>query len=214
MAIKPTAFELHVPDAAIADLRERLARTRWPDQAPGAPWAHGSRWPTCRNSSAHWRDTLRLACTRGAAQRVAAVQGAAARHRRALPARAGPGPESVSAAAVARLAGLGVRVPRDHSASHRPGAIRRRCGRCVHRGGAVVAGLRPVVRAGPAALRHRADRRLFRRADERRTRATGASPRKAATGARSSRRGWAPCMPTGCSASTSTCSACAAIRRC
>jgi pimeloyl-ACP methyl ester carboxylesterase len=35
-------FTLHVPDAAIADLRERLARTRFPDQAPRAPWAYGS----------------------------------------------------------------------------------------------------------------------------------------------------------------------------
>jgi pimeloyl-ACP methyl ester carboxylesterase len=39
---KPVPFTLHVPDAAIADLRERLARTRFPDQAPGEPWAYGS----------------------------------------------------------------------------------------------------------------------------------------------------------------------------
>jgi microsomal epoxide hydrolase len=39
---KPVPCTLHVPDAAIADLRERLARTRFPDQAPGEPWAYGS----------------------------------------------------------------------------------------------------------------------------------------------------------------------------
>ena len=39
MAPQPRSFSLSVPDAAIADLRERLARTRLPDQAPGAPWA-------------------------------------------------------------------------------------------------------------------------------------------------------------------------------
>ena len=31
-----------IPDAAIADLKERLARTRWPDEPPLAPWATGT----------------------------------------------------------------------------------------------------------------------------------------------------------------------------
>ena len=31
---QPETFNLHVPDAALADLRERLSRTRFPDQAP------------------------------------------------------------------------------------------------------------------------------------------------------------------------------------
>ncbi len=114
----------------------------------------------------------------------------------ALPARAGPGPDAVPAAAVARLAGLGVRVPRADPAPHRPGALRRRCGRCVHRGGAVAARLRPVVRARPAALRRRGDRRLLRRADDRRAGLSRASPRRAATGARSSPRGSATRTPT------------------
>jgi microsomal epoxide hydrolase len=38
----PTPFQLHVADAAIADLRDRIARTRFPDQAPGEPWAYGT----------------------------------------------------------------------------------------------------------------------------------------------------------------------------
>jgi microsomal epoxide hydrolase len=38
----PVPFSLQVPDSAIADLRERLARTRLPDQAPGEPWAYGT----------------------------------------------------------------------------------------------------------------------------------------------------------------------------
>ncbi|MBV9757102.1 MAG: epoxide hydrolase N-terminal domain-containing protein, partial [Alphaproteobacteria bacterium] len=40
--VRPEPFTFHVPDAAIADLRERLARTRFPDQAPGPAWAYGS----------------------------------------------------------------------------------------------------------------------------------------------------------------------------
>ncbi|MBL8333104.1 MAG: epoxide hydrolase N-terminal domain-containing protein, partial [Rubrivivax sp.] len=38
----PTPFTLHVDEAALADLRERLARTRWPEQPPGEPWATGT----------------------------------------------------------------------------------------------------------------------------------------------------------------------------
>jgi len=39
---KPTQFTLRIPDADIADLRDRLARTRFPDQAPGEAWAYGT----------------------------------------------------------------------------------------------------------------------------------------------------------------------------
>jgi hypothetical protein len=39
---EPRPFRLHVPDDAIADLRERLGRTRFADQAPGEPWAYGT----------------------------------------------------------------------------------------------------------------------------------------------------------------------------
>jgi microsomal epoxide hydrolase len=35
-------FQLAVDAAAIDDLHQRLARTRFPDQAPGAPWAYGT----------------------------------------------------------------------------------------------------------------------------------------------------------------------------
>jgi pimeloyl-ACP methyl ester carboxylesterase len=51
-----TPFELQVPDAALADLRERLARTRWPDQTPGAPWAYGTDVAYLQSLVAHWRE--------------------------------------------------------------------------------------------------------------------------------------------------------------
>ncbi|MDN8614908.1 epoxide hydrolase family protein [Variovorax ginsengisoli] len=50
----PTPFQLHVPEAAITDLRERLARTRLPDQAPGEPWAYGTDLAWMRGLIAHW----------------------------------------------------------------------------------------------------------------------------------------------------------------
>src|SRR5262249_55605882 len=38
----PTPFRSEIPDAVLADLRERLARARWPDQAPGPEWTYGA----------------------------------------------------------------------------------------------------------------------------------------------------------------------------
>jgi pimeloyl-ACP methyl ester carboxylesterase len=51
-------FALHVPDAAIGDLRERLARTRFPDQAPGEAWAYGTDVAYLRGLVEYWRDTF------------------------------------------------------------------------------------------------------------------------------------------------------------
>lgn len=54
MSERPEPFTLHVPDAALADLRERLARTRWPDQAPGEPWAYGTDLAYMRDLVDYW----------------------------------------------------------------------------------------------------------------------------------------------------------------
>jgi microsomal epoxide hydrolase len=54
----PQPFTLAVPAAAIADLRERLARTRLPDQAPGPAWAYGTDVAYLRELVAYWRDTF------------------------------------------------------------------------------------------------------------------------------------------------------------
>src|ERR671933_489227 len=125
MSKKPEAFSLSVPDANIADLRDRLARTRFPDQAPGPAWAYGTDVAWMRELVDHWRTSFDWR---------------------------------------ARVARLGLRVPRPDPAAHRPGPLRRRSGRRVHRGRALVAGLRPVLRARAAALRRRGDRGLLRRA--------------------------------------------------
>jgi microsomal epoxide hydrolase len=45
---------LRVPDNAITDLRERLARTRFPDQAPGDPWAYGTSADYLRGLIEYW----------------------------------------------------------------------------------------------------------------------------------------------------------------
>ena len=56
MSARPEAFSLHVPDAALTDLRERLSRTHLPDQAPGEPWAYGTDVTYLSDLVAYWRD--------------------------------------------------------------------------------------------------------------------------------------------------------------
>ncbi|WP_210261215.1 epoxide hydrolase family protein [Enterovirga aerilata] len=51
-----TPYALHVADEAIADLRERLARTRFPDQAPGQSWAYGTDVDWLKDLVAYWRE--------------------------------------------------------------------------------------------------------------------------------------------------------------
>jgi epoxide hydrolase-like protein len=51
-----TAFKLSVPEADIAELRERLGRTRFPDQAPGPAWEYGTEVAWLRKLIAYWRD--------------------------------------------------------------------------------------------------------------------------------------------------------------
>ena len=51
-----TPFRLAIPDAALSELRARLALTRLPDQAPGAPWAHGTDVAYLRDLLAHWQN--------------------------------------------------------------------------------------------------------------------------------------------------------------
>ena len=50
----PVPFSLRVADEDLASLRDRLARTRWPDQAPGDPWASGTDLAFMRRLVAHW----------------------------------------------------------------------------------------------------------------------------------------------------------------
>ena len=51
----PQPFTLHIPDAAIADLHQRLDMARWPDQAPGLPWAYGTDLGWMQALATYWR---------------------------------------------------------------------------------------------------------------------------------------------------------------
>jgi pimeloyl-ACP methyl ester carboxylesterase len=49
-------FRIAVPDADLDDLRDRLARTRWPDGLPGVGWSQGVPLAYLRELAAWWRD--------------------------------------------------------------------------------------------------------------------------------------------------------------
>ena len=50
-----TPFRVDVPDAVLDDLRERLARVRWPDDPPGGGWDYGTEPGYLRELCEYWR---------------------------------------------------------------------------------------------------------------------------------------------------------------
>ena len=155
--VAPTPFTLHIPDADIADLRARLARTRFPDEPPLAPWSTGTSLAYLKSLVDYWQNGFDWRAWEAKLNGFPQFTLADPRHRRAFHPRAERQAECDAAAAVARLARLGVRVSQDHSAADR----------AFHRRGAVAARLHAVVQAGAAALRHRRGGGDLRRADER-----------------------------------------------
>ena len=51
-------FELRIADEAIADLKTRLRLTRFPDAAPGEPWAFGTSVAYMRDLVSYWKDSF------------------------------------------------------------------------------------------------------------------------------------------------------------
>jgi pimeloyl-ACP methyl ester carboxylesterase len=54
--VTPRPFSIHVPDEVLADLRARLTRVRWPDEAPGSGWSHGASLAYMKELVAYWRE--------------------------------------------------------------------------------------------------------------------------------------------------------------
>jgi pimeloyl-ACP methyl ester carboxylesterase len=54
--IAPKPFQIHVADEALADLRARLARVRWPDEPPLAPWSTGTSVGYMQDLVEYWRE--------------------------------------------------------------------------------------------------------------------------------------------------------------
>ncbi len=52
---EPKPFEIAVPQGALDDLGDRIARTRWPAQPRGVGWEHGADFDYLRELCEHWR---------------------------------------------------------------------------------------------------------------------------------------------------------------
>ena len=51
-------FRVHVPDEAIADLRARLERVRWPDEPPLEPWSTGTSVSYMQDLVRYWHNAF------------------------------------------------------------------------------------------------------------------------------------------------------------
>ncbi len=56
MSAEIVPFRIDIDDRDLADLRERLARTRWPRQLPGEGWQRGVPVDYLRELAEYWRD--------------------------------------------------------------------------------------------------------------------------------------------------------------
>lgn len=54
--MKVVPFSLPFSQSGLADLRDRLRRTRWPDDAPGSPWEYGFDRSSLQEICRYWSD--------------------------------------------------------------------------------------------------------------------------------------------------------------
>ena len=183
-AIRP--FHVSVAEEGLADLRTRLAMTRWPERETVADGSQGVPLATMQELVRYWGTEYDLRQVRDEAERGPAVHHGDRRPRHPLHPHEVAARERLAAHHHARLAGLDHRDAERHRAAYRPDGTRRQRGGRVRRGGAVDARLRVLRdtdhhRLGPRPHRGRLDR-----ADAS-PRIRRDSSRRAATGARRSR---------------------------
>jgi hypothetical protein len=52
MQIQP--FQIDVPESVLVDLRERIKRTRWPDEVVGSGWTFGTSLSYMKELAGYW----------------------------------------------------------------------------------------------------------------------------------------------------------------
>ncbi len=57
-----TAFPIHISDADLSDLADRLDRVRWPDAGTTTDWRQGPALPTIRRLVERWRRAGQASC--------------------------------------------------------------------------------------------------------------------------------------------------------
>ena len=153
-------FTLHVPDSVLADLKERLARTRLPDNEPkAAPWRYGTSLAYMRDVVAHWRDRYDW---RAWEARINAFS----HHKTTIGGKKihfilerGSGDNPMPLLITHGWPGLVRRISRHHREARASGTLWRRRARRLHRGCTEPARLRLLRSTGCAdrPARHRAD---------------------------------------------------------
>ena len=115
------------PIRSLTDLKQRLARTRFPGEIAGSNWDYGTNLPYLKELVTYWRDTFDW---RAAERRLnqfdqftTNIDGLDIHfiHQRSK------NPNAMPTRGHSRLAGLGRRVHEDHRSAHRPGRARRQC---------------------------------------------------------------------------------------
>ncbi|NIH83143.1 epoxide hydrolase family protein [Amycolatopsis granulosa] len=66
----PRPFRVAVPQADLDELNARLARTRWPDELPGAGWAYGVPKDYLRDLAGYWRTGYDWRCHEARLNRI------------------------------------------------------------------------------------------------------------------------------------------------
>ena len=163
----PRPFTFRVPTAILRTLRERLARTRFPDSAPGERWLYGTDVDYLRSLVDYWRGPFDWRAQE--ARLNAFPQFKISRpdydlHFLHVP---GKGPNPTPLLLMHGWPGSVFEFLDFIPAPHRSRELRRRSGGRLHGRCAVAARLRPLVPAGAEALRRRGVRGLFRRTHDR-----------------------------------------------
>ena len=121
MTVQP--FTINVPQAVLDDLRDRLARTRWPDEPEGAGWAYGTNLGYMKTLVDYWLNKYdwrkHEAALNKYAHFKADVDGVNVHfiHER------GKGPNPTPIILTLWMAGLVLSFSQGYSDAHRPGEV-------------------------------------------------------------------------------------------
>lgn len=154
-AIHPHPFAF--PDATLDDLRERLARTRWPERETVDDWSQGAPLARMQALCDHWRKGYDW---RAAEARLNALDPSMTRIRRTRYPLSPPALAGARCGATgdnAWLARVSFRIPEGRAAARRSALSWRRSEGRLPRRSAHAAQLRPIREAGAARLDARAD---------------------------------------------------------
>ena len=115
-------FRIDIPQAELDDLRDRLARTRWPNELPGVGWSRGVPLDYLKELADYWRTSYDWREHEARLNEFPQFTTDDRRRQRPLPARPLPRAGRPAADHHPRLARLDRRVPRRHRPADRPRA--------------------------------------------------------------------------------------------